>query len=451
MIYKASQFNIRTESTNGDLLLTNLYTSNYIKVQKDDKDMVLATLKNPETISPNNQLFFELIKRGFLVEQDTNEYSLMEYEYYKAAYANRGLHITIVPTHDCNFDCVYCYQHCKNNPMSPETEAAFIIFINKNIHNYTKLVLSWFGGEPLLCKDTVFRITQAVKEICRAKGVPCITQMTTNGYLLDPETFERLLNSGLLYYQITIDGPKAIHDKQRPLKCAGSSFDGIIANLEAIKKLKIKRYFRIAIRVNVTPFLNDEIKALLDFMGARFGDDKQFWFDINKARDWGSDKNDEINNFYYEQNEFNEKCRQIEDYALEKHLRVFESSMFQIGSGICDAEKENSFIIDYDGSIHKCTIAMFRAEHRHLSTVGYLDSAGKLNWDKSHLAKWMVNNKKSDHCKLCKFLLFCMAKPCPYAINILQKDKCILKEGYNLEQRIRERKQWDTIEIHTYK
>jgi uncharacterized protein len=39
--------------------------------------------------------------------------------------------------------------------------------------------------------------------------------MTTNGYLLNRDLFNKLLNLYIKQYQITIDGTEDIHDKNR--------------------------------------------------------------------------------------------------------------------------------------------------------------------------------------------------------------------------------------------
>ena len=43
-------------------------------------------------------------------------------------------------------------------------------------------------------------------------------QITTNGYLLDVETFKKLLKCNIYSYEITLDGFESDHNKNRPLK-----------------------------------------------------------------------------------------------------------------------------------------------------------------------------------------------------------------------------------------
>lgn len=102
------------------------------------------------------------------------------------------LHLIILPTEQCNFRCKYCYEDFKIGNMSKEKQDAIILFLRKNIKNYTAISLDWFGGEPLLAMDAIEYISKHALEICRIAKKPLISSMTTNGYFLDCATFEKL-------------------------------------------------------------------------------------------------------------------------------------------------------------------------------------------------------------------------------------------------------------------
>ncbi len=62
--------------------------------------------------------------------------------------------------------------------------------------------------------------------------------------------------------QITIDGPKEIHDKRRPLINGKGSFDTIINNVK-----EVKDYFEhISIRINIDKTNEDKIIELLKYL-----------------------------------------------------------------------------------------------------------------------------------------------------------------------------------------
>ncbi|MFR6582323.1 MAG: radical SAM protein [Ruminococcus sp.] len=100
--------------------------------------------------------------------------------------------------------------------------------------------------------------------------------MTTNGYLLTPEVFERLLKLEVYNYQITIDGVQENHDKYRTLKNGAPTFEKIIDNLQNISKNIKSNAFKIAIRANITKESFEHIDEFMDLMYKEFHHDKRF-------------------------------------------------------------------------------------------------------------------------------------------------------------------------------
>lgn len=61
--------------------------------------------------------------------------------------------LIIAPTLDCNFRCPYCFEDLKKIYMTKGTVNAIKNFVRNKIKNgVTNLNVSWYGGEPLLCK-----------------------------------------------------------------------------------------------------------------------------------------------------------------------------------------------------------------------------------------------------------------------------------------------------------
>jgi uncharacterized protein len=85
----------------------------------------------------------------------------------------------------------------------------------------------WYGGEPLLAIDTIDYLTQEFLKLCGDK-VKYTAAMVTNGYNLNKDNVNRLKKLKVKRVQITIDGPKIIHDERRKLSNGKGSFDKII-------------------------------------------------------------------------------------------------------------------------------------------------------------------------------------------------------------------------------
>ena len=72
--------------------------------------------------------------------------------------------------------------------------------------------VEWFGGEPLLCMDVIENLSKHFIDICRKAHKGYTAAITTNGYLLDLETF-RKLDGGLR--KAIIDELKRKHSNYR--------------------------------------------------------------------------------------------------------------------------------------------------------------------------------------------------------------------------------------------
>lgn len=100
-----------------------------------------------------------------------------------------------------------------------------------------------------------------VNSICKAANRPLAIQMTTNGYNLSIEKFEKLFSLKVFSYVITLDGVEEDHNSTRMLMNDGETFETIINNLISISKLKYMQY-EIVLRTN---FTGKSFKRIKDF------------------------------------------------------------------------------------------------------------------------------------------------------------------------------------------
>ena len=80
-----------------------------------------------------------------------------------------------------------------------------------------------------------------MKSWCEDRNVKFRMAIQTNGALLTPEFVDRFLPLGLVGAQVSVDGTKEVHDRQRPMRGSGKgTFDLVIENLLAVAdKIKI--------------------------------------------------------------------------------------------------------------------------------------------------------------------------------------------------------------------
>ena len=200
---KYSKFNYKTEDKAGNIVLYNSLYKTIRRYEKKYGADIEALRLNPD-VQTNSKLMQDMQSCGFFVKSDVDEITISEFAYLQEV-SKRNLNLTIVPTMQCNFDCAYCYQEHGGGFMSEQIQHAIVRHVRKNIVNYTSVSLSWFGGEPLLRKDIVVKLSNEIRAVCKKHYKPFNAMITTNGYALDLETFNILLDCGVRYFQITLD------------------------------------------------------------------------------------------------------------------------------------------------------------------------------------------------------------------------------------------------------
>ena len=111
--------------------------------------------------------------------------------------------LILLPTEQCNFRCIYCYEDFSIGRMKPEIISGIKALLEKRCQNLNYLNLSWFGGEPLVAKDIVLDISEyAMSLSSKYTHLHYSGSMTTNAYLLNLNTASALANVGVRHYQI---------------------------------------------------------------------------------------------------------------------------------------------------------------------------------------------------------------------------------------------------------
>lgn len=428
--YKSSQFNTFFCKDDTYLIYNTLYLKLY-RVQKETwESLKLLKTENKYTLEEFSQeTLTEFEKKHLILDSNLNEKAVMNDLIYSTIYENK-LDITIVPTEACNFRCIYCYEPHDNYNMTNEVEKSVIKFFRKQIHKYKSVSIDWFGGEPLLQKSRIIRMMQTLKELCNINGVPLCSTMVTNGYLLDLNTFDSLVENKVLYYQITLDCTNEIHDKRRPYIDGSGTFDTIFNNILEIKKHAKHKYFRIIIRSNIGR--NDD-QAYRDFLKKilpLIGDDERFAFSCEAIRDWGGES---IKNLQ-------DEIRHLTDYEtmsilpeiLNKNINAFLSDFKNLSYQRCQAGKKNGFLINYDGGIYKCGMTSCGSDvNRKVGHIGYLKSNGDLYIDETKNSQFLMPREPYEHCETCSWLSNCLLSNCPLSCAKGEKLQCLKEDKGN--------------------
>jgi uncharacterized protein len=264
---KSSRYNATVALSSGTTLLFNFVTLRLVALDVRDAAKADRILADPVLPSRKGEarLTDLFVENGFLVPQNVDEAARLEREYRQSMDAEPVLSLTILPTLACNLGCSYCYEG-RPGPehMSGAVEAALITFVRERLtHGSRGMSVIWYGGEPLLRKETIGTLSREFLQLCEARQADYEAAIITNGYLLDQATAAWLKGLGVKTAQITLDGPADIHDARRPLATGGRTFRTILANITAAADV-----LDIGVRVNVDVRNRDAVARLLDVLVA---------------------------------------------------------------------------------------------------------------------------------------------------------------------------------------
>ena len=422
--YVFSKFNYYQQSCiSNHWLIYNSLEKKIVKLPNLYAQAIGIAVNGPQTskmeyIPCDKNVDEKLAKYGIIVPENYDENAAAHLAYLNEV-SEPVLRLTIVPTYACNFRCPYCYQdHEHSIIMSEEIQQGIIKYVRKHISKYTAVEISWFGGEPLLCLDIILRINSELKKLCNDRYKLFRSSITTNGYYLSKNAFERLFDVGVTRYFITIDGLAQEHDRQRYLASKQGSFETIINNLINIKTFSKTKKFVINIRSNISKENIDNFDEYLSFMEKHFSDDSRFAFFVRPVYDWGGESIGEFKENLLE----NKAEKIIMDKLLLSNCKLNYLEFFfdLTGNIVCYASKINSFVINPDGSVNKCTCA----ETGGRNLIGRLLPNGELEIDKSLMGQWCSQYYESSNCNHCYMLGLCLKSYCVMPQVIRNERSC---------------------------
>jgi uncharacterized protein len=240
-----SQFNVSVPLPGGAVFLLNTFTDAQAVVS-DDVAALLDRLgrasPDPEhLVADEREALDTLEAEGFVVRSREEERRALEAYFGEFREDASELRVTVLTTLQCNFACGYCIQgdHGDYNrhaaKMSLETAERVAGWVEARLDSLepSRLVLTFFGGEPLLNLRALYFLADRLAEATRHRGVGLVVNIITNGLLLTREVVDRLAPYGLAV-KVTLDGARDVHDLYRPLRGGQGTFDRIIANLRAV-------------------------------------------------------------------------------------------------------------------------------------------------------------------------------------------------------------------------
>jgi uncharacterized protein len=266
-----SMFNVQVAlPESNEVFLMNTFSDAQVLVSPDVAGLLDRVKSGQRTFDAEERETIDtLLENGFIVESRDEEKAALKKYFTDMREDTDQLRVTILTTLQCNFACDYCFQgdHGDYNKfaakMTMEQAEEVARWIERRLDDVQpqKLVMAFFGGEPLLNLPVMYYLAEQCHALCEQRRIPLHVNIITNGLLLTTEIVDRLLPFGLNGVKITLDGDRDTHNRMRPLRGRQATFDRIIENIRQVAD-KIP----ITIGGNFDESSVDSFPDLLDFL-----------------------------------------------------------------------------------------------------------------------------------------------------------------------------------------
>lgn len=326
-----SKYNIIVRDSLGNYIFYNSLWNKAIRLTQNNYNKINFY----DLCLTNHDVLSFLYKNKFVIDESEEKNALKEK--YLLLTMKNSLNLTIIGT----FACPYCYEdHSLSLKLKCSDYNKLIDYIrDKNISN---IQINLFGGEPLLIIDDLLSFINKLKSL----NINVHGGITTNGYLLTDSVFKNLIASNITTYQITIDGNREIHDRQRCLINKSPTYDIILKNLKGIHNSSIK--CNVIIRCNL--YADTNINSFLNDFYLNFRDDNRFSLLLYPVADWGGDLHDQVKTSKIEI--IKKYTKLLRDY----HIRNAYFNLLLKENTFCDYYLRNSIVILPSMKVGKCTI-----------------------------------------------------------------------------------------------
>jgi len=414
-----SKYNVY-ENVDKGLVIYNIRLGKYVNIFNEPDLSHVRQLLSLEELPCDDNIVKALYSNGYVVASGTDEYNQTKNEILGLLEENKKfICITLYVTDNCNFRCVYCPQEHKPSVFSDESWEGLYKYLEKNVvsKKLEKIVIDFFGGEPLLRSKQIVSFLTKMKNL--QKKYPDLKtryNMTTNGYLLTPELYDKLAELGLKDFQITLDGFAKIHNQTRPLADGGPTWDVIVKNLDYINTKDDD--ITIQFRSNISTINKDFTEDFVKWVSKRYTN-KKFEISLQPV----SKINDNVDKKYVQNLESFKPIIDIQ----KKSGRSFKDNVnFLDKLGMACRFAANYFTITTDAKIYKCEYTYFEEVY----PVGYLSDDGDFIFNEDY-PLWTKDLEIED-CPNCIIYPLCAARYCiKNNVNgYYNHDKCMeMQEG----------------------
>lgn len=348
--FKHNSINILLDVNKSDFYVVDEVHLDTIRSIKGE--ITIESLTSRYSFDEIEKAIKDLISENILVD------TLPEYDVIQVDRKKEIINLVMNISQDCNLRCTYCFAstgHYKGERrlMTKEVAETTLRWFFDQAHDSKCLNLHLFGGEPLINIPLVEYIVEMCKKLEEEYGKKIYINVCTNGTILN-EKLLNLIKENEIGMQISIDGPKEIHDKYRPMANGCSSYDKLRENVSIMfdnlnKNSIIPRGTISSVEVDI----NDIVKHIIDEIGFN-----AFFFIPATGTEEQSYAKKDLEEYFKQYDRlvetFLEKLRNGEEY----NIYPFTTEVDAIGKGIrriygCGAGIGFASV-DIQGNIYPC-------------------------------------------------------------------------------------------------
>ncbi|MGI6149787.1 MAG: SPASM domain-containing protein [Firmicutes bacterium] len=439
---KPSRYNFIWPADDPDkVIIFNSYTTALVEAGRLFASVLDLPYIDYESLAPAVKAFVDGLRTGgFVLDDEIDESKLLKLSWDSARYNPSTLVLTIAPTLQCNYECVYCYERSPEGEdrsgasgrMSAEVQDQLIEFIAGRAKALRHLEVTWYGREPLLAKDVISALSERIMKLAEEHDFSYEAGIVTNGYVIakDPSTAVLLRDTKVSWLQVTVDGPPDVHNQRRPLKGGGETF---AQTLTAVQ-LALGHGIKVSIRINVDQTNRTYLRELLEILASHKL--QGVTVSLGRLRPQGAACRD-----------FQGACMTLDEQVrLEDELnaliaqygfRARPQEAYPTLTLGCMANRRLGYVVDCDGDLYKCWNVIGIKEKSIGNLTGLTERTKRQRMEEAAWLTW--EPFEYEKCRQCKALPICMGG-CSYQVvhEGAAEPECFDFESM-LERRIRQK------------
>ena len=268
--YKLGGYNIVLDVCSGSVHVVDDAAYDMIPLYEGrSREEVIAALSggyDPAALSECYDQITALRDAGRLFAPDTFEPLAGEL---KARSAGVVKALCLHVAHTCNLNCAYCFasqgKYRGERAVMPfEVGRRALDFLVENSGTRHNLEVDFFGGEPLMCFDTVKRLVAYARSIEGAHNKNFRFTLTTNGMLIDDDVID-FCNREMSNVVLSLDGRREVHDRFRVDYAGNGSYDRVVPKFQRLVEARGgKGYYMRGTFTHFNPDFLADIRAMLE-------------------------------------------------------------------------------------------------------------------------------------------------------------------------------------------